>query len=116
MKINVDNSEGVIHPLPQVIVSLRDNDGKNNALAVGFNGNISHDPAIVMIGIEPIRYSHHMIKENPCFVVNFPLKSFAKEYGILGTKSARDVDKFELLNLNWTDGKKVNAPVLTIVQ
>lgn len=49
-------------PLPQVIVSVRDKEGRNNALAVGYAANVSHDPAMVMVGIQPIRFSHHMVK------------------------------------------------------
>ena len=100
-------------PLPQTIVSVRDKEGRNNALAVGYAGNVSHHPAMVMVGIEPGRFSHHMVKENGCFVVNFPLKSFRKEFGYLGSKSGRDGDKFAALDLKWEDGKYVNAPVLT---
>ena len=100
-------------PFPQIIVSVRDKDGRNNALAVGYAGNVSHHPPMIMVGIEPARYSHHMVKENGCFVVNLPLKSFKKEFGYLGSKSGRDGDKFAALGLHWEDGKVVNAPMLT---
>ena len=87
--------------------------GQNNALVVGFVANVSVDPAMVMIGIMPSRYSHHIVKESGCFVINFPKKSFKKEYAYLGSKSGRDGDKFSVLNLKWEDAKYVNAPVLT---
>jgi flavin reductase (DIM6/NTAB) family NADH-FMN oxidoreductase RutF len=101
-----------LQPLPQIIVSVRDKEGRKNALAVGYAGNVSHDPAMIIIGIEPSRFSHHIVKENGCFVVNLPLKSFRKEFGYLGSKSGRDGDKFEALNLKWADGTMVNAPIL----
>lgn len=112
MKRELDGNMGAIVPLPQMIISVRDRNGRNNALDVGYCGNVSHDPAMVMIGIEPSRYSHHIVKETGCFVVNFPLRSFRREYGFIGTKSGRDVDKFEALGLKWKDGTKVNAPIL----
>jgi flavin reductase (DIM6/NTAB) family NADH-FMN oxidoreductase RutF len=37
---------------------------------------------------------------------------FKKEFGYLGSKSARDDDKFASLDLKWEDGKYVNVPVL----
>ncbi len=113
MKKSVGTKILGIHPMPQTIVSCRDKDGKNNALAVGFVANVSLNPAMVMIGIMPTRYSHHIIKESGCFVINFPQKSFQKEYAYLGSKSGRDGDKFEVLNINWENAKYVNAPVLT---
>ena len=112
MKREVKIGGDIIVPLPQMVISCRDKDGRNNALDVGYCGNASHDPAMVMVGIEPSRFSHHIVKETGCFVVNFPPRSFRKEYGFLGTKSGRDIDKFEALNLRWEDGTKVNAPIL----
>lgn len=113
MKKTTDNKVLCVQPLPQTIVTCRDKDGKNNALVVGFVANVSLDPAMVMIGVMPSRYSHHIIKESGCFVINFPKKSFSKEYAYLGSRSGRDGDKFAALNLKWEDAKYVNAPVLT---
>ena len=113
MKKSVDQKMLCVQPLPQTIVSCRDKDGNNNALVVGFVANVSLDPAMVMIGIMPTRYSHHIVKENGCFVINFPKKSFQKEYAYLGSKSGRDGDKFAALGLVWEDAKYVDAPVLT---
>lgn len=91
---------------------MHDADGRNNALAVGFSSNVSRDMDMVMIGIEPSRFIHHVVKETGCFVVNFPTRSFRCEYGFLGTRSGRDMDKFEELGLRWADGDVVDAPVL----
>lgn len=102
-----------LQPVPQTIVSCRDKDGKNNALVVGFTANVSLDPVMVMIGVMPSRYSHHMIKESGCFVINLPKKSFKKEYGYLGSVSGRDEDKFAAINLEWENATYVNAPILT---
>lgn len=113
MKKAVDNKLLCVQPIPQTIVSCRDKEGKNNALVVGFVANISLDPAMVMVGIMPSRYSHHIVKESGCFVINFPGKNMQKEYAFLGSKSGRDVDKFAELKLKWEDAKYVNAPILT---
>lgn len=101
-----------VWPLPRLIVSVRDKAGRDNALAIGFGVNCSLDPAMVMIGIIPTRFSHHMIKENPCFVLNYPQKSFRKEFEFLGTRSGRDVNKFEALGIKTVNGSRVNAPLL----
>ena len=79
----------------------------------GFTANVSLDPVMVMVGIVPTRFSHHMVKENGCFVINLPKKEFQKEYNYLGSRSGRDEDKFAALNLRWTDATYVDAPILT---
>lgn len=113
MKKLAKNTALCLQPVPKTIVSCRDKNGRNNALVVGFTANVSLDPVMVMTGIVPSRFSHHMVKESGCFVINLPGKNFQKEYNYLGSRSGRDEDKFAALNLKWEDGEKVNAPVLT---
>ncbi|MBQ9262632.1 MAG: flavin reductase family protein [Clostridia bacterium] len=113
MKKLAKNTVLCLQPVPQTIVSCRDKEGRNNALVVGFTANVSLDPVMVMVGIVPTRYSHHMVKETGSFVINLPKKNFMKEYDYLGSRSGRDEDKFAALNLQWTDATYVNAPILT---
>ena len=113
MKKQVKNHILCMQPVPKTLVSCRDKDGRNNALVVGFIANVSLDPAMVMVGIVPSRYSYHMVKESGCFVVNLPTKGYEKEYNYLGSKSGRDEDKFAAMNIKWTDAEYVNAPILT---
>ena len=113
MKKIAKNNVLCMQPIPQTLVSCRDKDGRNNALVVGFAANVSLDPAMVMVGIVPTRYSHHMIKESGCFVINLPKKDYEKEYNYLGSKSGRDGDKFAALKIQWTDSDYVEAPIMT---
>ena len=83
MKKQVKNHILCMQPVPKTLVSCRDKDGRNNALVVGFIANVSLDPAMVMVGIVPSRYSYHMVKESGCFVVNLPAKGYEKEYNYL---------------------------------
>jgi flavin reductase (DIM6/NTAB) family NADH-FMN oxidoreductase RutF len=104
------NKKSCLQPTPKVLVSCRDKDGKNNALAVGYCGNCSYAPPMVMVGVVPSRYSYHMIKETGCFVVNLVPKSFKAAFDYLGSHSGRDEDKLAKLNL--AEGIKVNASLL----
>lgn len=113
MKKTVKNIIGPVRPAPNLLVSCRDAEGRNNALAVGFASNVSLNPPMVMVGIVPERFSYPMIKESGEFIINVTPKSYEKEYFYLGTKSGRDEDKFAVMNIAWEDGKKVNAPILT---
>ncbi len=113
MKKLAKNMVLCMQPVPQTIVSCRDKEGRNNALVVGFTANVSLDPVMVMVGIVPSRFSHHMVKETGAFVINLPKKSFKKEYGYLGSKSGRDGDKFAARDLKWENAEYVDAPILS---
>lgn len=113
MKKELKNPALVLQGFPQTLVSVRDKAGRNNALAVGYITNVNYNPAMMLIGIAPSRYSHHMIKENPYFVINLPEKNYRKEFGYLGSASGADTDKFSAMGIRWEDGEKVNAPILT---
>jgi flavin reductase (DIM6/NTAB) family NADH-FMN oxidoreductase RutF len=65
-----------LQPSPQVLISCRGLDGENNALAVRYCCNCSYSPPMVMVGIVPTRYSHKLIKESGCFVINLVDKRF----------------------------------------
>ena len=113
MKMTAKNTVLCMQPVPKTLVSCRDKEGRNNALVVGFAANVSLDPVMVMVGIVPSRYSHHMVKESGCFVINLPKKGYEKEYAYLGSKSGRDEDKFAAMDIKWKDAEYVNAPILT---
>ena len=104
--------KGALKPMPKVLVSCRDKEGRNNALAVAYCGNCSYDPPMVMVGIVPSRCSYNMIKESGCFVVNLASKDNKEMFDYLGSKSLNDVDKFADFGVKWSDGDVVNAPIL----
>lgn len=101
-----------LQPSPAVLVSCRGLDGEDNALAVGYCCNCSFDPPMVMVGIVPSRYSHRLIKESRCFVVNLVDSSYQEVFDYLGSHSKRDGDKLSVMHVRLRDGEKVNAPIL----
>lgn len=101
-----------LQPAPKVLVSCRGLDGEENVLAVGYCGNCSYAPPMVMVGIVPSRYSYHLIKESGCFVVNLVDKSYRETFDYLGKISKRDEDKLKTMNVKLENGLKVNAPIL----
>ncbi|MGB8453677.1 MAG: flavin reductase family protein [Anaerocolumna sp.] len=107
------NKKGALQPAPKVLVSCRGLDGEDNVLAVGYCGNCSYEPPMVMVGIVPTRYSYKMIKESGCFVVNLVDKNYRETFEFLGRNSKRDCDKLKEQNVRLKDGVKVNAPILT---
>lgn len=112
MKKLTSNTALCIQPFPHTIVSCRDKEGNNNALC-RFCCQCKPCPVMVVTGITPTRYSHHMVKESRCFVINFPKKSYQKEYNYLGSASGRDKDKFQKAKIQWENADYVDAPILT---
>ena len=105
--------KGALQPMPRVLVSCRGANGEEDALAVGYCGNCSYAPPMVMVGIVPSRYSYHLIKESGCFVVNIPEKSYQETFDYLGSVSKRDCDKLKEKNVKLENGTVVNAPLLS---
>ncbi|BES65569.1 flavin reductase family protein [Gottschalkiaceae bacterium SANA] len=98
--------------MPNVVVSVRDHEGNDNALVVGYCGHCSFDPPMLMVGIVPSRHSYHMIKENGCFVAHLLDASQTELYECCGSKSGKDGDKLKEYGVKMTDGKFVNAGVI----
>jgi len=97
---------------PNVVVTVRDKEGNDNALVVAYAGNCSYDPPMIMMGIVPSRYSYHMIKENGSFVLHLLDKSQTKLFECCGSKSGRDSNKLKDYGVVVTDALKVNAGVI----
>lgn len=106
------NMKGCLQPMPKILVSCRDAEGKNNALAVAYCCNCSYDPPMLMVGIVPSRYSYKIVKETGFFVVNIVTKEQKEMFDYLGSHSGREEDKFSKLNIKVEEGIKVNAPLL----
>ncbi len=107
------NKKSCMKPMPSIIVSCRDKNGRDNALVVGCACNCSYAPPMVMIGIVPTRYSYHIIKETGCFVVNIADENNKEIYDYLGKISGRNEDKFAKFNIKTANGDCVNAPLIT---
>ncbi|SFS05313.1 flavin reductase family protein [Anaeromicropila populeti] len=107
------NMKSCLQPAPKVLVSCRGTDGEDNVLAVGYCGNCSYAPPMVMVGIVPTRYSYHMIKESGCFVVNLVDKSYQETFDYMGKYSKRDENKLEKMNVKLQECEKINAAYLS---
>ncbi len=102
----------MLYPLPVVMVSVADKEGKNNIITIAWAGTICSNPPMVSISVRPERYSYDIIKETGEFVINLTTKdlTFATDY--CGVKSGRDVDKFKEMGLTALPGKEVKAPLI----
>ena len=100
----------MLNPVPAVMVSLADKDGKNNIITVAWAGTICTNPPMLSISVRPERYSYNMIKNTGEFVVNLTTEELVRACDFCGVKSGRDVDKFKEMKLTPLKMEHISAP------
>ena len=104
------NAGNMLNPVPAVMVSVSDGNGKNNIITVAWAGTICTNPPMLSISVRPERYSYEMIKSTKEFVVNLTTKDLVKACDYCGVTSGRDVDKFEKMKLTPIKLPNVSVP------
>lgn len=102
----------MLYPLPVIMVSVADKEGRNNIITIAWAGTICSNPPMVSISVRPERYSYDILKETGEFVINLTTKDLTYATDYCGVKSGRDVDKFKEMGLTALPGKEVKAPLI----
>jgi len=102
----------ILNPVPLVMVSCTDGNGKNNIITVAWAGTINSEPPMLSISVRPERFSYNMIKDTGEFVVNLVNERLVRAADYCGVKSGRNVDKFSELNLTPGKASMVKAPII----
>ena len=79
----------MLNPVPAVMVSVADKEGKANIITVAWAGTICTNPPMVSISVRPSRYSYHMIEETGEFVINLTNEKLVKAVDYCGVVSGR---------------------------
>lgn len=95
----------LLNPLPVVLISSTDKNGKSNVMTAAWVGTICSDPVMVSVSIRKSRYSHDIIKESKEFVINLPNEDLALYTDFVGIYSGKKIDKLAL------DGKYKVTPI-----
>lgn len=102
----------MLYPLPAVMVTVSDKQGRDNIITVAWAGTICTNPPMLSISVRPERYSYHMLKETMEFVVNLTTQELCYATDYCGVRSGRDVDKFQEMKLTREKASKVKAPMI----
>lgn len=102
----------MLYPLPAVLVSVADREGRDNLITVAWAGTVCTNPPMVSISVRPERYSYAMLRETGEFVINLTTEELAFATDYCGVRSGRDGDKFQALGLTREVASKVAAPLL----
>lgn len=102
----------MLNPVPAVMVSCADKEGKPNIITLAWAGTVNSDPPMVSISVRKSRYSHEIITNTGNFVINLPSRKlvFATDY--CGVKSGRDINKFEAMKLTPEKASIVSSPII----
>lgn len=99
----------MLNPVPAVMVSVTDKEGKSNIITVAWAGTVCTNPPIVSISVRPSRYSYQILEETGEFVINLTNESLVKACDYCGVVSGRDVDKFAKTGLTPIPMEHVHA-------
>ena len=105
----------LLNPLPCILVSCPDADGKANVMTAAWAGTICSDPVMISVSIRKSRYSHDIIQRTGEFVINLATKDLVLYTDYVGIYSGKKVDKFNLpgsLKVDREESKIVKAPAI----
>ncbi len=102
----------LLNPVPVVMITCRNKEGKDNVFTVAWTGTICTKPPMLSISIRPERLSYEYIKETMEFTVNMPHKKQTRETDFCGVRSGRQLDKIKECGFTMVEGKDVNVPFI----
>ena len=112
MKKNLFKGSVVLNPVPVVLITSRNSEGKENVFTVAWTGTICTKPPMLSISIRPERLSYEYIKETMEFTVNLPTRKLTRETDYCGVRSGRTNNKIEEMKFIMKEGKEVKSPYI----
>lgn len=109
MEKNVFKGSVVLNPVPVVLITSKNSEGKDNVFTVAWTGTICTKPPMLSISIRPERLSYEYIKETMEFTVNLPTRRLTRETDYCGVRSGRTNDKIKEMRFTLKDGKEVKS-------
>jgi flavin reductase (DIM6/NTAB) family NADH-FMN oxidoreductase RutF len=99
-------------PAPVVLVTCQGSVSKPNIITIAWTGVVSSGPPMIGIAIQPIRYSHDLIRESGEFGLNIPDKNHLRAIDYCGVVSGRNTDKFAATGLTPMPALKIRPPLI----
>lgn len=99
----------ILNPVPVVLITCRNLEGKENIFTVAWIGTVCSKPPMLSISIRPERLSYDYIKETMEFTVNIPNRKLTKTTDFCGVRSGRQINKIEEMNLTMVKGSEIET-------
>ncbi len=104
-------------PYPLAIVTAGDPEtvGRRGGMTVAWITRVSWNPPLIGIAIAPTRFTYKLIKEYKAFAVHIVSKKLEDlAYGVFGSRSGREIDKFNAVGIKPLNGRKIKAPIIPL--
>ena len=98
-------------PMPAAVISVGIGN-EANLITLAYVGKVCLNPPVIAISIQPRRHSYKLIEDHGEFVLNYPTINQLREMDYCGTRSGRDVNKWEELKLTKEKGLIVQVPLI----
>ena len=102
----------MLNPVPVVLITCKNAEGKVNVFTVGWIGTACTKPPLITVSIRPSRLSYEYIKQNGEFVINLPTKAQVRAVDYCGVKSGRTNDKITEMGFLLEDSTEVSVPMI----
>lgn len=102
----------MLYPLPAVLITSRNAEGRDNICTVAWAGTVCTNPPMLSISLRPSRLSYDYIKETGVFTVNVTTEKIAWATDYCGVISGREKDKFEAAHLTREEADEINCPMV----
>ncbi|WP_055070627.1 flavin reductase family protein [Clostridium massiliamazoniense] len=102
----------MLNPVPPVMITSKNKEGKTNVFTVAWTGTICTRPPMLSISIRPERLSYEYIKETMEFTLNIPSVDLVEMVDFVGIRSGKAVDKISELNIPLKEGTNINVPYI----
>ncbi|MCB2290124.1 flavin reductase family protein [Clostridium sp. CS001] len=113
MTKTIFKGSAMLNPVPVVLITSKNKEGKINVFTVAWVGTACTKPPMITVAIRPERLSYDYIKESGDFVINLPNSSMVKEVDYCGVRSGNQIDKIKDMNFTTQDSKDVSAPIIS---
>lgn len=100
------------HPARVALAIVKDINDKYNMITLEWFMKTSIKPPMFAISIGHTRYSHECLQNFRYFNLCLPSKEMTDVSKICGSRSGRDIDKFEVTGVEWFAGRLAKLPIL----
>jgi len=111
-KIDKHEAFELASPYPYVLAVTLDKRERPNIIGISWWMFTSWDPLMIAISVGHERYTHECLEHHKEFVLCFPSEGQAKDAWLCGTKSGREIDKFQETNFRPVHSKNVKPPMI----
>ncbi|MBI4842968.1 MAG: flavin reductase family protein [Nitrospirae bacterium] len=99
-------------PFPYTLAVTLDERERPNIIGLSWWMFTSWSPLMIAISVGRERYSHKCLEHHKEFVLCFPSEEQAKDAWFCGTRSGKDLDKFQETSFVPLKAKEVDVPII----